>query len=320
MPEQGQPGAGQACAGSECTVRWRNMRWDAEKYIIFEDDDILICRKPAGMAVQNRKAGSMDLESLLKNYLSVSIADGSIPYLAVIHRLDQPVEGLVIFARTEKAASALSMQMQQGKMSKIYLAVVKRSGKADYLTQKKGEQEKNVREKSVREKSVREKNVQEEKILNHKEQEDRIQKNSDLELKEQGKTLQEGFLEDFLLKDGRTNMSRIVKKNTPGAKKAALFYRVIEENEEKMLVRIKLLTGRHHQIRVQMANAGMPLLGDQKYGEEKQIKKGGFPALCAAELSFTHPITGRDMHFWTKPENMEFACFANLQEWPKTGQ
>ena len=95
-----------------------------EDYILFEDKEIIVCRKPAGIAVQNARIGAMDLESSLKNYLAMQAGGGRrIPYLAVIHRLDQPVEGILVFGKTPEAAKSLSAQITAGKMEKIYLAV-----------------------------------------------------------------------------------------------------------------------------------------------------------------------------------------------------
>ena len=95
-----------------------------EDYILFEDKEIIVCRKPAGIAVQNARIGAMDLESSLKNYLAMQASGGRrIPYLAVIHRLDQPVEGILVFGKTPEAAKSLSAQITAGKMEKIYLAV-----------------------------------------------------------------------------------------------------------------------------------------------------------------------------------------------------
>ena len=93
--------------------------------ILFEDAHILVCRKPAGIAVQSAGIGSMDLESMLKNYLAEK-APETIPYLAVIHRLDQPVEGLLVFAKNQKAAADLNRQMTSGKIKKEYLAVTEK--------------------------------------------------------------------------------------------------------------------------------------------------------------------------------------------------
>ena len=90
-----------------------------EDYILFEDKEIIVCRKPAGIAVQNARIGAMDMESSLKNYLAMQDGGGRrIPYLAVIHRLDQPVEGILVFGKTPEAAKSLSAQITAGKMEK----------------------------------------------------------------------------------------------------------------------------------------------------------------------------------------------------------
>lgn len=109
-----------------------------------------------------------------------------------------------------------------------------------------------------------------------------------------------GTLTDYLVKDGRTNTSRTCSKNTPGAKKAVLSYEILETSEVTGLsvVQIHLGTGRHHQIRVQMAGVGAPLWGDNKYNPEFVNKRGYFPiALRAFRLSFCHPTTGKRMEF-----------------------
>ena len=117
----------------------------------------------------------------------------------------------------------------------------------------------------------------------------------------------------YLKKDGKSNTSSVVNANTPGAKKARLSYEVLGEavdeisGKKKWLIRIHLDTGRHHQIRVQMAHAGMPLAGDRKYGAGTNVTIGaGSLALCAASLTFLHPVTGKVMKFVTKPEGAEF--------------
>lgn len=230
------------------------MQKRIEDMIIFEDRDILVCHKPAGLAVQNARIGTMDMESMVKNYLSLRQPE-KVPYAAVVHRLDQPVEGILVFAKTQKAAKELSAQISSGKMKKEYLAVTYG-------------------------------NVQ--------------------------KT--EGILEDFLKKDGRSNTSSVVKTGTPGGKKARLQYRLVdklrdEKGNEKYLVRILLDTGRHHQIRVQMAHAGMPLAGDRKYGDGEN--GGKFPGLCSAALTFVHPSSKKEMYFQVKPEGEVFQGFTD---------
>lgn len=236
-----------------------------EENILFEDKDILVCRKISGIAVQNAGIGTMDLESVLKNYLAVkqTAPAGSIgqqdkvPYLAVVHRLDQPVEGVLVFAKTPRAAKELSRQITEGKMEKKYLAVT--FGKPPV-----GENEERV-------------------------------------------------LEDYLKKDGKTNTSSVTATGTQGSKKARLSYKVLEtaedpqEGKEKHLLQIRLETGRHHQIRVQMSHAGMPLAGDRKYGALEKTKFS--LGLCAWQLTFTHPVSGKKMKFETIPVGNAFQGF-----------
>lgn len=222
--------------------------------ILFEDKYILVCFKPAGMPVQTKSLGSMDLEHYLKNHLlrqmrKEGISPKQPPYLAIIHRLDQPVSGILVFAKTPDSAKKLNNQMQSGGFTKEYEAIT--CGL--------------FRETS-------------------------------------------GTLVDYLVKDGRTNTSSICQKNTPGAKRAELSYHVVNSFPEKKLtqVRIRLKTGRHHQIRVQMAGNKTPLWGDNKYNPEFSDKKGYFPiALCARHLEFVHPATGEKLSY-------EIAC-----EWPQ---
>ena len=218
-----------------------------------EDKDILVCHKPAGLAVQNARVGSMDMESLLKNYIAQKVP-GKMPYLGIIHRLDQPVEGVLVFALNPKAAADLSRQMTAGKIKKTYLAVT---------------------EGTVKVKSAK--------------------------------------LVDWLKKDGRTNSSAVVEGGTSGAKKAILSYEVLEtwKNKEdaqdcgeRNLIRIDLDTGRHHQIRVQMAHAGMPLVGDRKYNPGQNSQEP--LALCSAKLGFQHPVTKKQLEFQVQPAGMAF--------------
>ncbi|MDO5422143.1 MAG: RNA pseudouridine synthase [Eubacteriales bacterium] len=212
-----------------------------EPQVIYEDREILVCRKPAGVAVESARIGEMDLVSVLRNYL----ADGKgIPYLGVVHRLDQPVQGVMVFAKTKGSAAKLSAQAADGRMKKIYWA-----------------------------------------------------------LAEGEPSEEEGHLVNWLLKDGRTNMSRIVMEGTKGAKRAELNYRVLEQREGCALLEVELLTGRHHQIRVQMAGAGMPLVGDRKYGKEK-AQGAEHVALWAVKLEFTHPGSGKRMRFEWRPEEV----------------
>lgn len=228
--------------------------YNIEEMIVFEDKEILVCRKPAGIAVQNARFGIIDMESGLKNYLAAK-NPGQMPYLGIVHRLDQPVEGLLVFAKTKQAAAELSRQMAAGNMGKRYLAVTGRQPKE-----------------------------------------------------------MQGVLEDYLKKDGKTNTSAVVSEKTPEAKKARLSYQVLQSISEesfstgkKSLIFIKLETGRHHQIRVQMKHAGMPLVGDRKYNSEEKTE---LPlGLCSYQLMFTHPRTKKKMKFEIFPEGEAFIGF-----------
>lgn len=233
-----------------------------EPEIIFEDNHILVVYKPEGMAVETAKITEVDLMSYLKKYLGKEQ-----PYLSMIHRLDQPVEGLLVFAKTPFAAKELSRQVQNNLMKKTYLAAVSIGEPDSYVINQKVKDKKN----------------------------------------------QKKTLEDYLLKDGRTNTSKVVSKETKGAKKAVLHYELAEANYQEgiAIAEIELVTGRHHQIRVQMSHAGMPLLGDVKYGNESSKEKSTLhqikqTALCAYKLEFTHPKTGKTLSFSIEPKKKIF--------------
>lgn len=214
--------------------------------IKYEDDAILVIHKPAGIATETARLGQADVVSELKNYLK---AKGKGTYLGMIHRLDQPVEGLLVFAKTPEAAKILSKQLENGTLKKSYAALVPK-----------------------------------------------IQGNAD----------RQGELEDYLLKNAKTNLSMVVTPNTQGAKKAKLSWKLLHDIEKEevaySLIEVEIFTGRHHQIRVQMSHAGMPLLGDSKYGNEasqKLTEKLGIrhTALLANRLSVIHPVTKERMQF-----------------------
>lgn len=217
------------------------INWKQED-ILYEDGQILVCRKHAGMAVQSARIGQMDMESALRNYLKGG-------FVGIVQRLDQPVEGVLVFGKTSQAAAALNKQHQNGKMKKTYLAAF--TGKPE---------------------------------------------------------ASEGKLEDFLVKNARTNTSQAVKAGTLQSKKAVLFYKILCWKDSVGVAEVTLQTGRHHQIRVQMAHHGMPLWADGKYHtdltEEEQGKNIG---LCAYKLEFEHPKTGKMMQFEVEPEGEIFS-------------
>lgn len=203
--------------------------------IIYEDEQLLVCHKPAGVATQTKRLGQQDMESLLKNNRA---SKGEPSYIGVVHRLDQPVEGVMVFAKTKEAASDLSRQVQMKEADKFYYAVTD--------------------------------GVPVEKT---------------------------GSLEDYLLRDGRTNISKVVKEGTTGAKKARLSYEVLEEDGTHAILKIQLDTGRHHQIRVQLAHAGYPIAGDRKYNADSSTTPGDHLKLCSYKIGFVHPKTHKKMEF-----------------------
>jgi len=249
--------------------------------ILYEDEQVIVVWKPVGVESQESRGFGADMVSEIRKHIHSSSTKRpggmGIPYVGVIHRLDKPVSGILVYAKTKNAAAALSRQVADGKMEKKYLAVLC------------GKPAQNV----------------------------------------------DNFV-DYLLKDGKENRSAIVDKGITGAKRAELVCRVLgstgtEAYGELTLAEISLKTGRHHQIRVQMAGHGTPLWGDGKYnprfaaaGREPAFDSapasGSAPAvgagpraarrvdvaLAAYSLSFRHPATGKKMTFRRLPEGGGF--------------
>lgn len=217
--------------------------------ILYEDGHILVCVKPSGIATQTAKATAQDMVSLIKNYLVQKGASRN-PYLGVVHRLDQPVSGLLVFAKTQKAAAALSKQLQEETANKEYLAL----------------------------------------CLGHLPH-------------------SEGKLTHYLKKDKASNLAVVTGDWDKEGKYAQLSYRVEDQRENSSLLSIRLKTGRFHQIRAQLLAIGNPLLGDRKYKTEESEKESlrqqiHSVALCANRLTFTHPITGKQMDFTLDREDL----------------
>lgn len=238
--------------------------------IVYEDEAVLVIRKPAGLATESAGIGQKDVVSELKNYVAKK-NPGKMPYLGVVHRLDQPVEGLLVFAKTKKAAENLTAQLGKGTLKKEYLAVVcgkvpENTGRlVDYLAKEKG--------MAV--------------VRDTADADAQAEKDADVQAE---------------------------KAADPQAKKAVLTYTKKVETEELTLLAVQIETGRFHQIRAQLSHAGFPILGDEKYGSEEskelsREKKIRFTALCAASLSFKHPVTGKIMAFTQAPQNPAFAEF-----------
>ena len=210
--------------------------------VLYEDNHIIVVVKEPNIPSQSDKTGDIDMLTLVKKYIKEKYNKPGEAYIGLIHRLDRPVGGTMVFARTSKAASRLSEQIRNKTFKKKYLAVV----------------DGNFNEKK-------------------------------------------GTLIDYLYKDERNNISKVVAETKKNSKRAELDYEVLNYDEKRnlSLVKIDLHTGRHHQIRVQMAHAGHSLFGDQKYGvrgKGKQIR------LWAYEIEFVHPITKELLKFTDFPD------------------
>lgn len=218
--------------------------------IIYEDNEILVIYKPEGLAAQSARVTQPDVVSEMCTYLKS-------PYVGLVHRLDQPVEGLMVLGKTKAAAANLSAQLTNGQLKKTYLAVVEKEDRDTSQISKKWTE-----------------------------------------------------LTDYLIKNAKQAKAEVVTEgSTKSAEKpvkATLFYRKLCEGMQgTALVEVELVTGRFHQIRVQMAHAKMPLLGDAKYGSgaDQSVKS---VALCAYKLKFLHPKTKKEMEFEIKPRKAIF--------------
>lgn len=279
--------------------------------ILHEDKDILVIYKPAGLATQTAKIGQQDVVSELKNYLSRTQAN---PYVGVIHRLDQPVEGLLVFAKNKKAAADLTAQLQkqgEGGLHKHYYAVVcgKPSGQEGELV--------DYMYKSADNRAVIVEGVQSDEKQPTKAKAGAPQSGSTREPTKAKKA----ELRYCIVGEAEITDYQALQKQTAARGSD-------RENESKQTVQkqitsggifrvdIHILTGRFHQIRAQMSHAGLPLLGDIKYGNEETCtvsKQLGIQnvALCAYRLEFIHPVTKKKMQFETEPKGKAFSLFSH---------
>ena len=226
--------------------------------ILYEDDQIIVVEKPVGIESQSNRTFEPDMVSEVKKHINSLSPKKGEPYVGVIHRLDKPVGGILVFGKTKEAAGALSKQVSGHQMEKKYLAVI--CGKP---------------------------------VDNF------------------------GTYVDYLWKDGKNNISKIVDKGITDAKRAELSYLVLEELEGEdgplCLVEIDLKTGRHHQIRVQFSGHGTPLSGDLKYNPAgPKVAGQRNVALCAWKLAFTHPGNKKKMEFTVKPQGTIFNKFKTI--------
>ena len=212
--------------------------------IIYEDNHLLVVKKPQNMPVQEDASGDPDLLNFLKEDLKVRYGKPGNVYLGLVHRLDRPTGGVMVFAKTSKAAARLSRGIREGEFEKKYLTVVVGRPKEDSAT-----------------------------------------------------------LVHYLKKNTVNNSVYLCSAATEGAKRAELDYTVLETQGQVSLLKVRLKTGRGHQIRVQMQAIDTPVFGDVKYGGA--LAKGYNMALWAAELRFEHPTTGAKMVFISYPPEDE---------------
>lgn len=199
--------------------------------VVYEDNHIIIVNKTASEIVQGDKTGDTPLSETVKQYLKEKYQKPGNVFIGVTHRLDRPVSGLVVFAKTSKALSRLNEMFRNGEVKKTYWAVVK----------------------------------------NRPPQE-------------------EGEMVHYMVRNEKQNKSYAYDREKPGSKKAILHYRLIGYSQNYYLLEIDLKTGRHHQIRCQLAKAGCPIKGDLKYGASRSNPDGSI-CLHARNIRFVHPVS-----------------------------
>jgi 23S rRNA pseudouridine1911/1915/1917 synthase len=214
-----------------------------EENILFEDNHIIIINKLPSQIVQGDKTGDKPLSDLVKDYIKVKYNKAGEVFLGVVHRLDRPVSGAVIFARTSKSLTRLNALIKNREINKTYWAVVK----------------------------------------------NKPPKESDT-------------LVNFLRRDEARNKSFITGDNSKNSQMASLSYKLISSSDNYYLLEIDLQTGRHHQIRTQLAGIGCPIKGDLKYGFDRSNIDGSIH-LHARKLTFTHPVTLKPISIIAFPPN-----------------
>ena len=212
--------------------------------VIFEDNQILVVVKPQNIPVQADSSQDEDLLNKLKAYLVEKYNKPGQAYLGLVHRLDRPTGGVMVFAKTSKSAERLCNQIKTDEFEKTYFTVVKGTPR-----------------------------------------------------------LKQSRLVNYLKKDEKNNNVSLCTQYEDGAKEAILDYQVLETKDDMSLVKINLQTGRSHQIRVQMASIGCPVINDVKYGDEKAR---GYLALWATVLKFNHPVSKAKLTYKVLPPQEEF--------------
>ena len=199
--------------------------------VLYEDNHIIVVNKVASEIVQGDKTGDTPLSETVKAYLKEKYQKPGNVFVGVTHRLDRPVSGLVVFAKTSKALSRLNDMFRTGDVHKVYWAIVKNEPKQS-----------------------------------------------------------EGELVHWLVRNEKQNKSYAYDREVKDSKKAVLKYRMIVKSDNYTLLEVELMTGRHHQIRCQLAKMGCPIKGDLKYGSARSNPDGSI-SLHARRISFVHPVS-----------------------------
>lgn len=219
--------------------------------VLFEDNHLLVVEKPYGVPSQADETGDADMLSMAKAYIKEKYGKPGEAYLGLVHRLDRPTSGVMVFARTSKAAARLSAQMRSGEFEKTYLAVLK------------------ARPEPA-----------------------------------------QGELWHWLVKDEAAHIARVAQPHTPGSREAGLCYEVLQEKEGLFLVKVRLKTGRFHQIRAQFSAIGCSVYGDMKYGA-RDVKAP--LALHACRVCLIHPTRRERICFDSRPVRPPFDRFSILE-------
>ena len=199
--------------------------------VVYEDNHIIIVNKESGEIVQGDQSGDQPLSEMVKAYIKRKYNKPGTVFLGVVHRLDRPVSGLVVFARTSKALTRLNDMFRNGDIHKTYWAI------------------------------TRNRPPQEEETITH-----------------------------WITRNTQQNKSYAHNREKPNSKKATLHYQLIGRTDNYHLIEVQLMTGRHHQIRCQLAQIGCPIKGDLKYGAQRSNPDGSI-SLHARRIEFTHPVT-----------------------------
>lgn len=199
--------------------------------VVYEDNHLIVVDKTSSEIVQGDKTGDVPLSEAVKQYIKEKYAKPGEVYLGVVHRLDRPVSGLVVFARTSKALSRMNEMFRNGEVKKTYWAIVK-----------------NLPPQT------------------------------------------EGELVHYLMRNEKQNKSYASDQEVPHSKRAVLHYKLIGRSQNYFLLEVDLKTGRHHQIRCQLAKMGCPIKGDLKYGFARSNPDGSI-SLHARSMRFIHPVS-----------------------------